>query len=1307
MAVPVLKSSLIAGEISPSLWGHVDFAKFSIGASTLRNFFVNYHGGAYSRAGTAFCGFSKQTGRQYPPRIIPFQFSIKQGLALEFGNFYMRVLSNGGFVTESPFVITAATQSNPATVTVNPSSSAVSATSNNGAVSASYTAGDTVTLTGGTFSTAAVLLLHSTSIVSLAINARGTGYKGGDVITLAGGSPTIAGRVVVTTTRVLSATLVDAGAGLTNGAAVATGTTGSGTRFQINVTIAGGIVTVVGAFVTQGSYTTNPANLAAEPLSFSFTAGGREPTLSLVMEIATVALTVPGSYTVNSAALTQASTTGSGTGATFNLAVFGPNALTVATPGSYTVIPGNPVAQGSSSGAGVGATFNLVWVGASALVTGDWVAIAGMQGMTQLNSGTYVVNVAGSVLSLFDVYGNPIDSTGFGTYTGGGTASRIYTLATPYSEQDLDYLKFTQSADVMTICCVNQATLTEYQEVDLSRLADNNWVFSTAVAVPTVTAPTAASGSASSAGTVDYQYVVTAVSHVDGSESQASPIAEIYLAVNVASTAGTITITWTGVIGVNEYNVYKAQPGNSTPPPAGALFGFAGSAYGTQFLDSNIVADFAQVPPLHKNPFARGQIIAVNPIAQGSGYTTAVATISSLVGSGAIFNPVIVGGAIVAYIQKDAGSGYQPTDTISVTGDGTGATASLTVGPETGTYPSVVAYFQQRRAFANTLNQPDAYFMSQPGAFNNFDSRIPTIDSDAITGTPWSVEINGIQWLLPMPGGLVAFTGLSVWQVNGAGSSSFNPLPITPSSQSAVPQSSIGASVTVPPIKIESDIIYVQAKNSEYLDATYQIYTNNYSVNYITLNSTQLFQGFTIRQHAWCEQPFKTLWAARSDGAMLSLTYLKAQEIQGWARHDTNGLFVSVCSVTEPPVDALYVAVERFPPTWSASQRTFMIERMDDRIWSTVENCWCVDCGFSLGQPTPAANLAASSAAGAGQITGYTNLVGGAGYSAATTAFVVDDNGKGVGIGAIPTLTIVGGVITNITFPANSGYVRPMLVITDPAGSAGGSGASARLTLDNSATFTASAPVFSGGNVGSVIRMGGGIATITGFTDSQHVTANISVPITQVIQNGSNTPQTVLASNWTMTAPVTMISGLRPLAGLAVTGLADGVPIPPTVVNALGQITLAIPASSVTIGLAFKPQLQTVYLDAGEPTVQGSRKKIGVVTARVEASGSFMIGSNQPDGSIQSPIQISMPWQLTVADVTAQPDKAQAAYNAVATPLWTGDLRIPVSGGFNTHGQVAIQQDLPLPLQILALIPEVLPGDNPATTAPQKPQARK
>src|SRR6185437_12032065 len=112
MAVAVIQTSFAAGELSPSLFGRVDLNKFHIGASTMRNLFVDYRGGSVNRAGTAYVGRCKQTGA-FPPRDIPFQFNVSQGLALEFGDLYMRIKSEGEYVLEPTKTITGISQANP------------------------------------------------------------------------------------------------------------------------------------------------------------------------------------------------------------------------------------------------------------------------------------------------------------------------------------------------------------------------------------------------------------------------------------------------------------------------------------------------------------------------------------------------------------------------------------------------------------------------------------------------------------------------------------------------------------------------------------------------------------------------------------------------------------------------------------------------------------------------------------------------------------------------------------------------------------------------------------------------------------------------------------------------------------------------------------------------------------------------------------------------------------------------------------------------------------------------------------------
>jgi hypothetical protein len=1314
MATPIIEPSFVSGEVTPSLWGREDIERLHSSAATMRNMFVRYTGGSYSRAGTAFVGYSRQTGRSYPPRLLTFQFSINQGLALEWGNYYVRAIYQGAYVTEGPLAITGATQADPLVITV-PAEGAISATPNNGAVTSSYAPGDIVAIAGGTFTTQAQLLVDTTELISIQGGVgAGISYAPGDTVTLYGGATSTNPIVTVTTTQVSVAAVVAPGTGGTAGSAVVTGSTGTGTPFSLNVTIgSAGAITGVLGFVNHGSYTVNPSTLGATPVTGGSLSGA---TVSVAMVPNVLAVTNAGQFTANPPGgnMFQLSSSGAGLGANFINGLFGPDTVSFPVVGDYSAFPTNPAAQAETSGGGAGATFTITWGAVSAYSVGDWLYLQGETGMTQINGRTVVVSaVSGDQFSLQDVYGDNIDSTAFSPFAGGGTAARIYTSVTPYAEEDLPWLKITQSADEMFIGCVNQLSQVEYPPYSLTRYFDSLFLFTELTMQATVNPPSACSGTATAPPTgttydssAYYQYVATAVSPKDGSESVASPIANIPDAVDITVTAGSITVTWSTVPGVNVYNVYKATPvfagslaGATVPPPVGAQFGYAGSAYGTQFIDSNVQADFTQVPPTHQNPFARGVVTGATPVDGGTGYTYAIVVVTSLTGTNAILTAVVEGGSVVAFVAQNGGFGYEPGDTVIIEGDGTGATATLDVGAESGTYPASPQFYNQRLFWGYTLDNPDTYNASQPGAFTNFDTRTPTIDSDALSGTPWSQQVNGVQFMIPMPGGLVVLTGLGAWQVTGAGGSSLNPQSITPSNQQAQPQSFNGCSPTIPPLRINFDIIYVQAKGYIYRDLAYQFFTNIYTGTDMTVNSLHLFLTYELKEHAWCEEPYKIIWSVRNDGVLLSCTFLKEQNVLGFARHDTNGEFVTVCSVIEPPVDALYVGTSRLLGENNAP--TYVIERMDNRLWTDVESTWCVDCALNFAMPTPDANLFASSADGVGSLTGVTELVGGAGYSSATYAFVVDNDGQGPGSGAVPVLTIAGGIVTAVAFsPAGAAYTYPALTIVDPQGT--GSGASAMPALNSQVTFNASASVFSSGNVGDVIRMGNGVATITTYVSGTEVNAQLTTPISDIIPNsgGVVTPQPT--GSWSMTTPIQTVSGLVHLAGQTVTGIYDGNPIPPTVVNALGELTLPAPATSITIGLGFQAQFQSVDLDVGAPTVQGQRKKIAAATARVESSRGLKMGSNQPNGSTMNPIVIAPEWQ----DLDDVPDLIPAPYNSGTAPLYTGDVRVPVQGGYQKPGQVCLQQDYPLPMNILALIPEVLMGDKPEQEAKPRQKER-
>lgn len=1117
MTVSLIQPSFATGEITPSLFGRVDLAKWHVSAATMRNFFVNYRGGASSRGGTAFVGCSKQPGTSYPPRLIKFQFSLNQGLNLEFGHLYIRVISNGAYVTETAKNITGITNASPAVVT-------------------------------------------------------------------------------------------SVGHGFSNG---------------------------------------------------------------------------------------------------------------------------------------------------------DQVYIANVGGMVELNGNIYTISGAGAnTFTLTDMFGNVVDSSLFGVYTSGGTASRIYTITSPYSAVDLPALKFTQSADVMSF------THPLYAPYTLTRISSASWTmaatsFGSKIAAPTnltatpstkttgtilyvavtaggagytqppratittstghgavlattitggavvdvtvispgwgyVPGDTVTIGGAATANLVIgpspvdptvYQYVVTAIDSITGEESVASNIAETTSSVNISLVQGVITLTWSAVAGADSYRIYKAPATFLASPPEGSLFGYIGTALGNRFVDNNISSDFAITPPLHINPFAPGQVLSLTMTNQGAGYTSnPVVTITTGTGAGVVLQAVVVGGAVQAVIVINGGHDYRSTDTLVFTGGGGAAAAgTVNVGPLTGTYPSCVAYFQQRRVYANTLNNPDTYFMSQSGAYTNLDISAIPLDSDAVIGTPWAQQVNGIQALVPMPSGLIVLTGLGAWQVSGGGVQQ----PITPTSQSAQPQAYNGCHDHIQPIVINYDVLYVQAKGSIVRDLAYNVFVNIYTGTDLSILSNHLFEGHQLVEWAWSEEPFKVIWAVRDDGVMLSLTYLKEQEVQGWARHDTQGLFVSVNSVTEyvqtisggTYVDVVYVAVKRY----IQNQWLYYIERMDPRIWNVLEDSWCLDSALSLPNPTPAATLTASQATFPGRISNTVTVTyGGSGYTN-PSLIIVDPFGDGSGAILIPT--VVGGVITAITVSAQgSGYVNPQIVVEDSTGNS----AVIQIALDNTITFTASSAIFTAANVGDVIRMGGGVATITTFTSTTVVEADLSAEITKTIpDNPNNIPLPAISGTWTLTTPATTVRGLSHLEGQDIMVLADG-----NVVDGLsvtnGAVTLETEASSILVGLPFTAQLQSLYTDIpGEATVEGKSKNIYAVTVRVRDSRGIQIGSNQVDSSTQAN-GATVPW----SDMIEVKERGNNVNAGTAIPLFTGDERVAIPANWSDAAQVAVQQVYPLPANILAFIPEVQIGDT-------------
>ena len=95
LAIP----SFTAGEMSDSMQGRTDFAKYFSAASRIENFVVLPHGPITRRPGTYFVSEVKDSTAK--TRLIPFTFSTEQTYILEFGNQYIRFYKDNGQITSS------------------------------------------------------------------------------------------------------------------------------------------------------------------------------------------------------------------------------------------------------------------------------------------------------------------------------------------------------------------------------------------------------------------------------------------------------------------------------------------------------------------------------------------------------------------------------------------------------------------------------------------------------------------------------------------------------------------------------------------------------------------------------------------------------------------------------------------------------------------------------------------------------------------------------------------------------------------------------------------------------------------------------------------------------------------------------------------------------------------------------------------------------------------------------------------------------------------------------------------------------
>lgn len=234
--------------------------------------------------------------------------------------------------------------------------------------------------------------------------------------------------------------------------------------------------------------------------------------------------------------------------------------------------------------------------------------------------------------------------------------------------------------------------------------------------------------------------------------------------------------------------------------------------------------------------------------------------------------------------------------------------------PDAG-YPSCVFFYQDRLGFAGTVRDAQSLWFSKIGEYENFGYQRTLQDSDAISINLSGKKLNAIH-SIAIGAKLLVFTAGGEWSIGSSGA-------LTPYNIEVVQEGERGASA-VAPIVIGNRTLYVQSRGGVLRDFYYDYHTDCYTGRDLTLRAKHLFFNRSIKEMAYQQEPDDLVWCVLDDGSLLSLTYLAEEEVLAWTKHETQGTFLSVCSI----------ASNGYDETWFLTQRNgaCYIERLLNRL---------------------------------------------------------------------------------------------------------------------------------------------------------------------------------------------------------------------------------------------------------------------------------------------------------------------------------------------------------------------------------------
>ena len=541
-------------------------------------------------------------------------------------------------------------------------------------------------------------------------------------------------------------------------------------------------------------------------------------------------------------------------------------------------------------------------------------------------------------------------------------------------------------------------------------------------------------------------------------------------------------------------------------------------------------------------------------------------------------------------------------------------------------YPSTGAFFEQRLYAAGNTDQPQTFWASQTGDFENhspdsdptagvFDGTVQ--DDDALDFTISADNVNAIRWMSAGEDTLSIGTTGGEWIPSSTGSV------ITPSDITVRRQTTHG-SAQIAPLRVGNIVLFTQRAKRKIREFGFTFETDGYQAFDMTRLAQHITQSNIVEMdHA--EEPDSQVWVVRGDGQLPAMTFRRQEDVVGWTRHILGGRYgeatITVSdyaniavgtTITLTKSDGTTVVFTSEASGASAPSETLGF-RPHSSNNTTADNIYTAinaHADFTVANPAAAVVTVTETTHGA---SGFLTIV-----TSDTTRLATTDEGHSV----VESVAVIPG--------------------TDGSGQVHDSTSRDEVWIQVKRTIN-----------GNTVRY-------VEFQERDY----------EADQNADDAVYSDSCITYDSSSAST-ITGLTHLEGQTVKIWADNAIQADKVVSS-GSISLDVAASVVQVGLSYTHKLKTLKIEGGNAagTSVGRNKRINGLTFVLLNSHTIEYGPTASD--------------LDKNDFREVSDAMDSA-----TPLFTGELFVEFEGNWQTDPRIYVESDDPAPFTLLAIAPEV------------------